>query len=184
MGAGRSRQWLDATGGVRVGEVARRSPPLPRHSTPGRNPTALALHPRVAYWHRRTPVPPVSSARVGALTPRPTMPRTLVRRDTLTSRVSRGLPRSCYYAHEVRTSRAECRGFESRLPPQLSIHARGDTITETAGSRRCLLLRSTAHAARHANARPSPAPWLPQITFFCERGAQAVRPGAHRGAAS
>ena len=36
--------------------------------------------------------------------------------DTLTRSVSLALPRSRYNAHEVRTSQAECRGFESRLP--------------------------------------------------------------------
>ena len=40
-------------------------------------------------------------------------------RDTLTTCGSLAPPRSCYYAHEVRTSQAECRGFESRLPLQV-----------------------------------------------------------------
>jgi hypothetical protein len=41
---------------------------------------------------------------------------TRAKRDTITTRVSLALSRSCHYAHEVRTSQAECRGFESRLP--------------------------------------------------------------------
>src|ERR1035437_128740 len=39
--------------------------------------------------------------------------------DTLTIGVSLAVPRSRYNAHEVRTSQAECRGFESRLPLHL-----------------------------------------------------------------
>jgi hypothetical protein len=38
------------------------------------------------------------------------------RHDTLTTCDTLALPRSCYNAHEARTSQAECRGFESRLP--------------------------------------------------------------------
>ena len=43
-------------------------------------------------------------------------------------RVSLALPRSCYYAHELRTSQAECRGFESRLPLHLPLRAQRDTL--------------------------------------------------------
>jgi hypothetical protein len=46
---------------------------------------------------------------------RPTTRRIRSRRDTLTMRVSLALSRSCYNAYELRTSQAECRGFESRL---------------------------------------------------------------------
>jgi hypothetical protein len=38
--------------------------------------------------------------------------------DTMTTRDLLAVPRSCYYAHQLRTSQAECRGFESRLPLQ------------------------------------------------------------------
>jgi hypothetical protein len=40
------------------------------------------------------------------------------RRDTITTPDSLAFSRSRYNAHEFRTSQAECRGFESRLPLQ------------------------------------------------------------------
>ncbi len=50
--------------------------------------------------------------------------------DTITTRVSLALPRSCYNAHELRTSQAECRGFESRLPLQPLIPSCRAPLTE------------------------------------------------------
>jgi hypothetical protein len=45
------------------------------------------------------------------------------RRDTITTPDSLAFSRSRYNAHEFRTSQAECRGFESRLPLQTSVAA-------------------------------------------------------------
>src|SRR3990172_10958721 len=51
--------------------------------------------------------------------------RARARYDTMTTGDSLALPRSCYNAREVRTSQAECRGFESRLPLQRSLGVAG-----------------------------------------------------------
>jgi len=83
--------------------------------------------------------------------------------DTLTSRVSLAPPRSCYCAHEVRASQAECRGFESRLPlhslhsdlaktPRLGVFSRvGRSTTSTplkdTGTSRLSPLRPRLRAA-------------------------------------
>ena len=48
----------------------------------------------------------------------------LVRHDTITVPPALADPRSRHNAHEARTSQAECRGFESRLPLHFPLHGR------------------------------------------------------------
>jgi len=87
--------------------------------------------------------------------------------DTLTKRVSLDLRRSCYNAHELRTSQAECRGFESLrarpspapLPPSElrtapSCH-RASRATGRVRSRPTSQLRSLA-SSYHSTSCPNP----------------------------
>ena len=80
-----------------------------------------------------TPVPPtfappdLTRARPVAGTPRPKADEPC--HDTLTITDPLAPPRSRYCAHEVRTSQAEGRGFETRLPLHFPVSARHDTIS-------------------------------------------------------
>ena len=106
------------------------------------------------------------------------------RHDTITTPDSLAPPRSRYNAHEVRTSQAECRGFESRLPLHFLFRAQRDTllaldisvVVQDPLRVRATTLRVTGDRARREVAADSPTARQPSSSSGRSQRRHAARP--------